>query len=70
MIGAVSFYSAQLTTFQDEHIRLLETIAHIAADAINAARITLKPRARRARRVLIEAADKAMYLAKQSQPTN
>lgn len=37
IIGAVSLYSAQITNFQDEHIRLLETISHIAADAINAA---------------------------------
>jgi len=37
LIGAVSLYSAQVTNFQDEHIRLLETISHIAADAINAA---------------------------------
>jgi len=37
LIGAVSLYSAQVTNFQDEQIRLLETISHIAADAINAA---------------------------------
>ena len=37
MIGAVSIYSSKLEYFQDEHIRLLETISHIAADAINIA---------------------------------
>jgi diguanylate cyclase (GGDEF)-like protein/putative nucleotidyltransferase with HDIG domain len=37
MIGAVSIYSRKLDYFQDEHIRLLETISHIAADAINIA---------------------------------
>ncbi len=37
MIGAVSIYSSKLDYFQDEHIRLLETISHIAADAINIA---------------------------------
>lgn len=37
LIGVVSLYSSQISSFQDEHIRLLETISHIAADAINAA---------------------------------
>jgi len=37
MIGAVSIYSSKLDYFQDEHIRLLETVSHIAADAINIA---------------------------------
>lgn len=37
LIGAVSLYSCSLKSFEDEHIRLLETISHIAADAINAA---------------------------------
>jgi len=37
MIGAVSIYSDKLDYFQDEHIRLLETISHIAADGINVA---------------------------------
>jgi diguanylate cyclase (GGDEF)-like protein/putative nucleotidyltransferase with HDIG domain len=36
LIGAVSLYSCTLENYQDEHIRLLETISHIAADAINA----------------------------------
>ena len=35
LIGAVSLYSCTLENYQDEHIRLLETISHIAADAIN-----------------------------------
>ncbi|MFL6466753.1 MAG: diguanylate cyclase [Pyrinomonadaceae bacterium] len=37
LIGAVSLYSCSLPSFDDEHIRLLETISHIAADAINIA---------------------------------
>lgn len=37
LIGAVSLYSCSLNNFEDEHIRLLETISHIAADAISAA---------------------------------
>jgi diguanylate cyclase (GGDEF)-like protein/putative nucleotidyltransferase with HDIG domain len=36
LIGAVSLYSCVLENYKDEHIRLLETISHIAADAINA----------------------------------
>ena len=34
LIGAVSLYSCTLENYKDEHIRLLETISHIAADAI------------------------------------
>jgi len=34
MIGAVSVYSKELSYFEDEHIRLLETVSKIAADAI------------------------------------
>ncbi len=34
LIGAVSIYSHQLTHYADEHIRLLETVSRIAADAI------------------------------------
>jgi len=37
LIGAVSLYSCNLAAYGDEHIRLLETISHIAADAINVA---------------------------------
>ncbi len=36
-IGAVSLYSCSMPCFQDEHIRLLETISHIAGDAISVA---------------------------------
>jgi diguanylate cyclase (GGDEF)-like protein/putative nucleotidyltransferase with HDIG domain len=36
LIGAVSLYSCTLENYKDEHIRLLETISHIAADVINA----------------------------------
>lgn len=35
VIGAISLYSAELTRYQDEHLRLLETISRIAADAIS-----------------------------------
>lgn len=34
LIGAISVYSKELSYFEDEHIRLLETISKIAADAI------------------------------------
>jgi diguanylate cyclase (GGDEF)-like protein/putative nucleotidyltransferase with HDIG domain len=34
LIGAVSVYSKELSYFEDEHIRLLETVSKIAADAI------------------------------------
>lgn len=34
LIGAVSLYSCDLETYEDEHMRLLETISRIAADAI------------------------------------
>lgn len=34
LIGAVSIYSRELTQYADEHIRLLETVSRIAADAI------------------------------------
>jgi len=37
MIGAVSLYSSQVDSFQDEQLRLLEAISHIAADAISIA---------------------------------
>ncbi|PYS90244.1 MAG: hypothetical protein DMF62_05405 [Acidobacteria bacterium] len=37
LIGSVSLYSCNLAAYGDEHIRLLETISHIAADAINVA---------------------------------
>jgi diguanylate cyclase (GGDEF)-like protein/putative nucleotidyltransferase with HDIG domain len=34
LIGAVTIYSSELAAYGDEHIRLLETISHIAAEAI------------------------------------
>src|SRR5688572_9120658 len=34
LVGAISLYSAEMPSYQDEHLRLLETISHIAADAI------------------------------------
>ena len=34
IIGAVSLYSSGLNQYQDEHIRLLETVSKIAADAV------------------------------------
>lgn len=34
IIGAVSLYSSELPQYQDEHLRLLETVSRIAADAI------------------------------------
>lgn len=38
MIGAVTIYSGGLIEYGEEHIRLLETIAHIASEAIAKAR--------------------------------
>lgn len=35
IIGAVSLYSCELANYEDEHMRLLETISRIAADAIS-----------------------------------
>jgi diguanylate cyclase (GGDEF)-like protein/putative nucleotidyltransferase with HDIG domain len=35
LIGAVSLYSCELLGYQEEHLRLLETVARIAADAIS-----------------------------------
>ena len=34
LIGAVSLYSCDLETYEDEHMRLLETLSRIASDAI------------------------------------
>ncbi len=34
LIGAVSLYSCELESYEDEHMRLLETLARIASDAI------------------------------------
>jgi len=34
LIGAVSLYSSELAIYEEEHLRLLETISRIAADAI------------------------------------
>jgi diguanylate cyclase (GGDEF)-like protein/putative nucleotidyltransferase with HDIG domain len=35
LIGAVSLYSSELVNYEDEHMRLLETVSKIAADAIS-----------------------------------
>ena len=35
LIGAVSIYSAELAMYEEEHLRLLETISRIAADAVH-----------------------------------
>lgn len=35
LIGAVSLYSCELENYEDEHMRLLETISRIASDAIS-----------------------------------
>ena len=37
LIGAVSLYSCDLETYEDEHMRLLETLSRIASDAISTA---------------------------------
>lgn len=34
LIGAVSLYSCELENYEDEHLRLLETVSRIASDAI------------------------------------
>ena len=34
LIGAISIYSSEISHYQDEHVRLLETVSRIAADAI------------------------------------
>lgn len=35
LIGAISLYSCDLENYQDEHMRLLETVSRIASDAIS-----------------------------------
>ena len=35
LIGAVSLYSCELENYEDEHMRLLETVSRIASDAIS-----------------------------------
>ncbi len=35
LLGAVSLYSCQLEKYEDEHLRLLETVSRIASDAIS-----------------------------------
>jgi diguanylate cyclase (GGDEF)-like protein/putative nucleotidyltransferase with HDIG domain len=35
LIGAVSLYSCELDNYEDEHMRLLETVSRIASDAIH-----------------------------------
>ncbi|MGQ0540857.1 MAG: diguanylate cyclase, partial [Blastocatellia bacterium] len=37
LIGALSLYSSVLVCYDDEHLRLLETVSHIASDAITRA---------------------------------
>ncbi|CAN5396817.1 hypothetical protein BH20ACI2_BH20ACI2_06890 [soil metagenome] len=37
MIGAVTIYSSELSKYGEEHIRLLETVSHIASEAIGKA---------------------------------
>jgi diguanylate cyclase (GGDEF)-like protein len=37
VVGAVSLYSSALSNYQDEHIRLVDTVSRIAADAIEKA---------------------------------
>lgn len=39
LIGAVSIYSCNLTHYADEHIRLLDTVSRIAADAIGKSKL-------------------------------
>ena len=35
LVGAVSLYSCELENYEDEHLRLLETVSRIASDAIS-----------------------------------
>jgi diguanylate cyclase (GGDEF)-like protein len=35
LLGAISLYSSELSKYEDEHLRLLETVSRIAADAIS-----------------------------------
>ena len=35
LIGAISLYSCELENYEDEHMRLLETVSRIASDAIS-----------------------------------
>jgi diguanylate cyclase (GGDEF)-like protein len=35
LIGAISLYSCELDSYEDEHMRLLETVSRIASDAIS-----------------------------------
>ncbi len=37
MVGAVSLYSCEIETYEEEHLRLLEAISRIASDAISTA---------------------------------
>lgn len=37
LVGAISIYSCSLSNYQDEHIRLVDTVSRIAADAIEKA---------------------------------
>ncbi len=34
MLGAITLYSSEMSSYEDEHLRLLETVSHIASDAI------------------------------------
>jgi len=35
LVGAISLYSCEMSRYEDEHLRLLETVSRIAADAIS-----------------------------------
>ncbi len=35
LLGAISLYSSEISRYQEEHLRLLETVSRIAADAIS-----------------------------------
>lgn len=35
LLGAISLYSSEMSRYQEEHLRLLETVSRIAADAIS-----------------------------------
>jgi diguanylate cyclase (GGDEF)-like protein/putative nucleotidyltransferase with HDIG domain len=35
LLGVISLYSSEMSCYQDEHLRLLETVSRIAADAIS-----------------------------------
>ncbi len=45
LIGAVSVYSAELESYGEEHIRVLETVARIAAEAISKSKLHAETKA-------------------------